>query len=374
MIEKKLIEVKSRGELKQFIRFAHQLYKNDPNYVPQLNASVKWMLSPKNPFLKHSEIALFMVKSKGSITGRIASVYNQTHLDTYHDQTGFFGFFDSINDAETAQILLLAAEQWLKNKGLARIMGPANLTTNDSCGFLTHGFDKPPMFLMPYNFEYYIRLCENLGYSKVLGLNSYSINGNAILKKYSNVYQKGIENMLAKGIIVRSMSAKMFSTDVQQLWHVYNKVNEPNYGFMPLNTDEFAAMANDLKMVTPFDLALVVEKEKQIIGYLIAVPNLNEAITYVRNGKLFPTGLMKLLWYKRKITSARIMILGILPEYKGQGIDLVVYQKIKEALNRRNIYTAEACYVFENNIAMNSVLSKISEGITKNYAMYAKVL
>jgi hypothetical protein len=150
----------------------------------------------------------------------------------------------------------------------------------------------------------------------------------------------------------------------------YNKCNENNWGFMPLNTEEFKAMAKDLKMITPLDLAIVVEKDGIIIGFIIAIPNINQSLKHIRNGKLFPLGLLKLLWYKRKINNARILILGLLNEYSGIGLDLVLYQKIKEALNRHRIYTSEACYVLESNTQMNSILKKIDGKCVKKYRMY----
>ena len=131
-------------------------------------------------------------------------------------------------------------------------------------------------------------------------------------------------------------------------------------------------MADDLKTATPLDLTLLVEKDKKIIGYLIAVPNLNQAFRFVKNGKLFPFGIFKFLIKKRTVNSARIMILGILDEYKSMGIDLALYQRIKEALNKRNIFKSEACYVLENNQQMNTILNKLSEGVIKKYRVYEK--
>lgn len=154
------------------------------------------------------------------------------------------------------------------------------------------------------------------------------------------------------------------------LMPVYNQCNENNWGFMPLNSAEFKAMANDLKMITPLDLAMVVEKDESIIGFIISIPNINQALKHIKNGKLFPFGFFKLLWYKRKISNARILILGLLNEYSGLGIDLVLYQKIKEALNRHGIYQSEACYVLESNFQMNSILKKIEGKCVKKYRMY----
>ncbi len=366
-------KVSSKKDLMRFITFPHQLYKRDKNYVPALNMATKRMLGKKNPFLQHSEIALFIALKRGVVVGRIAAIYNQTHLDTYRDHTGFFGFFDAINDLSVAKSLFEACEQWLKKKDIRRMIGPANLTTNDSCGMLTEGFQDSPMVLMPYNKEYYNRLCSQLGFAKLIDLNSYSIpvNGSK-LGNYDHIYQKGLEAMELNRINIRNLSPKTFRKDTEQLRWVYNKVNENNWGFMPLNEAEFKEMASDLKMATPWDLTLVIEKEGQVIGFLIAVPDLNQALRFVKSGTLFPLGIFRFLHKKRGIHSARILILGVLDEYKGMGLDVVMYRRIKEAFDKRHIVNSEACYVLESNQPMNLILNKISEGIAKKYRMYEK--
>jgi len=366
-------KVLSKRELKQFIHFPHKLYQDDENYVPELNIVISTMLSDKNPFLKHSEIALFLAIENDVVVGRIAAIYNKTHLDTYHDNTGFFGFFDVVDDVAVAKSLFEACEKWLKSKGIERVIGPTNLTTNDSCGFLIEGFQYPPMIMMPYNFSYYNDLCTQAGYAKLMDLNAYNIDVNGCpIEKYSHIYQKGLQMMQANGIQIRNIAAKTFQKDIERLRFVYNKVNENNWGFMPLNEAEFNAMAQDLKMTTPLDLTFVVEKNNEIVGFLIVVPNLNQVFKLIKNGKLFPFGIFKFLLKKNSVDSARIMIFGIFDEYKGMGIDMALYHHLKKALQKRKIVKAEACYVLESNQRMNSILQKLSEGIGKKYRIYEK--
>lgn len=368
MIE--IVEITSKKLLKQFIDFPNILYRNNPYYVPALYLSVEWQLSKKNPFLKHSQIALFLAIKNGKGAGRIAAIRNQTHLDTYNDNSGFFGFFDAENDQEVAGILFNAASAWLSTKGLTQMVGPANLTTNDSCGILASGFDESPMVLMPYNYPYYENLFLKAGFEKATDLYSYHVQVETIRNKYKNVYDRSLLKLENSGIRIRQVSAASFDDDMKQLRLVYNSCNADNWGFMPLNPDEFRAMAKDLKTIAPLDLALVAEKNDTIIGFIIAVPNMNEALKFVKNGRLFPFGILKLLWYKRKISTARVLILGVQKEYSGQGIDLVLYHKITEAVSQKGIQTAEACYVMENNIQMNSILKKLDGKCVKTYRMY----
>lgn len=203
-----IVEVSSKKQLKQFIEFPNQLYKANPFYVAPLYLSVEWMLSKKNPFFQHSQIALFLAIDNNKVVGRIAAIYNKTHIDRYNDQTGFFGFFDSINNVEVANKLFKASSNWLKLKGLTTMMGPTNLTTNESCGILIDGFDQEPMALMPYNFEYYNDLLQSCGFEKGMDLFSYEINGTAVEHKYENVLRRGMDNLVKKDIRIRQISTK----------------------------------------------------------------------------------------------------------------------------------------------------------------------
>jgi hypothetical protein len=365
-----IVEVNSSKKLDQFIQFPNQLYKGNPYYVPSIHLAMEWMLTKKNPFLKHSQIALFLAFEDSKVAGRIAAILNTTHLEKYNDDTGFFGFFDSVNNPEIARSLFNTASDWLRSKGLKKMMGPTNLTTNDSCGVLVEGFDLPPMVLMPYNFEYYNDLYMQSDLQRETDLYSYQIDGSSVIERYDNVIARTSRNLENSGVAIRPLSKKHFFEDINNLRLVYNQCNENNWGFIPLNDEEFREMARDLIRITTHDLSLVVEKGGSMIGFIIAIPNINQSLKYLKNGKLFPFGLIRLLWFKRKIDSARILILGLLKEHSGHGIDLVLYKRIKEALNKRGIFSSEACYVFETNHQMNSILKKIDGKCIKKFRMY----
>lgn len=369
-----VIKVTSQKQINDFVRFPQELYKDHKNYVSEFNLSVKNMIIDDNPFFKHSQVALFLALKANNIEGRIAAIYNTTHLKTYNDDTGFFGFFDTINDVDVAKALFQAASIWLWSRGINHMVGPTNLTTNDSCGILIQGFKYPSMVSMPYNFEYYSDLYEKCGFKKKMDLYSYKVDGKAILEKYENVLRRSLQALKNNGIIIRPVSSHNFKNDIKKLRVVYNTCNKDNWGFVPLNENEFLRMAKLLKMIAPLDLAILVEKKNEIIGFVVAVPNINQALKHVPNGKLFPLGLLRFLWYKRKINKARVMILGVLKEYGGQGIDLILYHKITEALAKHKIYEGEASFVLESNTIMNSVLKKIGGKRIKTYRIYNKSL
>ncbi|MCK9400221.1 MAG: hypothetical protein M0Q51_09570 [Bacteroidales bacterium] len=365
-------EVKSKSEFRRFIQFPNILYRHDPNYVPELYISQKTMFDrKKNPFFKHSKVNFFLAYKAKQLAGRIALIRNNNHILHTGEKCGFFGFFESINDFDVAEALLDKAVNWLSNEGLTSIIGPENFTTNDSCGMLISGFDTPPVVMMPYNKAYYNDFMVRYGFIKEMDLSSYFI-GDQILTSPSigMVLNRITDNLKASDINIRTINYKILDQEISALREVYNQSNKDNWGFLPLTEKEFRELALQLRQFVPEKLVLIVEKEMQQIGFIVAIPDLNQVLSHIKSGKLLPFGILKFLWYKRKINNARILILGVLDEFRNKGIDLILYKKIQENLATMGIYHGEACYVLENNLKMNSIMEKIGGKSVKKYRIY----
>lgn len=371
-----IIEVNTKKDLGKFIDFPRKLYRIEPNYISDLDLTIKSKLTKRNPFLRESDMALFLAQESltGNTVGRVAAIYNKAHLDKHHDKCGFFGFFDSMDDANVSNLLLDQVSKWLKSKGLEAMIGPTNLTTNDSCGILVKGFEYPNQVSMPYNYPYYNNLLKSYGFVDTIDLLVYHLIDKPSLEKYTNIMQRAKQRLEQKGMRIRAISAKYFERDVELLRKAYNEFNRHNWGFMPLSQEEFFFMAQELKSIMPYHLALMAEKAGKVIGYIIAVPDFNQVLKKIRNGKLFPFGIFKILRYKRKIDSSRVMLIGINDQYRGTGLDLVLYQEITNALYRENIYQCEAGYVMSTNKTMNSLMIKIGGKPIKQYKLYKKSL
>lgn len=357
----------------KFIMFPHLLFKEDPYYVPQLNLVQKQLLSKKhNPFFKTAEAAYFIaVEDSGTIKGRIAAIYNKDHLKLYNDNTGFFGFFDCVNDVAVAKLLFKAASGWLKVKGIKYLVGPENPGTNDSVGILTSGYNKQPVFLMPYNFRYYKELIEKNGFEPVMKLYSYLFKERVLPSELNSRIQR-IETQLGNmGISFRQMDFKNnFNRDVKGLQKVYNESNAGGWGFLPLDEKGFAYMAKDLRrLIKPYH-AQIVEKNSEIIGYTVSVPDYNQVFKKISKGRLFPFGWYHLLTERKKINAIRAMILGVLPEYQELGIALCLYAKIVGLAGKNGIKWGEACYVMEDNRNMNIMMQKLGAEIIKEYQLF----
>jgi ribosomal protein S18 acetylase RimI-like enzyme len=366
-----VIEVSNSRLLKEFIRFPHKLYRGDPNYVPALFAAERDFFSKrKNPFFRHSDAALFLALKDGIVAGRIAAILNSVHRELYEKDTGFFGFFDCTNDFEVAQSLFGRTIDWLKEFGITRITGPECFTTNDTIGILIDGFDEPPVAFMPYNKPYYHDLLARYGFVKTMDLFSWMVRGENIPSGLFTLAQRAEDRLSAQGITIRNIRFDAVEEEIRRLRPVYNAANRDNWGFIPLDPQGFHFMAKDLKKIVPEDFVLLAVKNDEIIGFLVCAPDINRVLIRIREGRLLPTGIFKFLYYKRKIDHARVLILGIEPEFRNLGIDLCLYARIFKNAAQRNIHTAEAAYIMESNTVLNSIMKKFNAKIVKTYRIF----
>jgi GNAT superfamily N-acetyltransferase len=371
----KLVEATGKIAMNYFIRFPKELYRDDPYYVYEPERLQREFLSEKNPFFRHSSARFFIAITGGRIAGRIAAITNTVHNRTFNEQTGFFGFFDTIESYEVAELLLDKVVEIHRENGFDRITGPTNFTTNDSCGVLVSGFDNQPVVLMPYNKPYYNDFLVRYGFKKEIDLSSYIFGKKVLKTPYFGRSAKKIPDRLgAMGIRFRNISYKELENELAEMREVYNASNRNNWGFIPLNEDEFRYMAGQFKQFVPEELVLIAEKEGKQIGFLVTLPDLNQVFRRIPSGKLFPFGFVQYLWYRRKISKARIIILGIREEYRNLGIDFVMYEQLRQNLVRLGYREGEACYVMENNGMMHSIIQKAGCEKLNEYRIYSRNL
>jgi hypothetical protein len=332
---------------------------------------VKKMLDPKkNPFFAHAEAEYFLAVRREEVVGRIAAIHNRTHNEFHEDKVGFFGFFECVNDQAVADALFAAAAEWLAARGLDTMRGPASFSTNDECGLLVDGFDTPPTLLNPHNPRYYVDLVERAGFAKAMDMFQYQTRSPDIPERLMRGAQ-----LLAKRkkITLRALDMKRFDDEVELIKKVYNSAWEKNWGFVPMSDAEIDHLAKQLKPVVVPDLVVFVEQEGRVIGFAAALPDLNVALQTNPSGRLFP-GILKILWASRKITRIRILLLGLLKEYRMTGADALMYHWIWEkgyALGHR---WAEAGWILEDNAPMNNGLLRMGFEAYKTLRFYDRPL
>jgi GNAT superfamily N-acetyltransferase len=367
-----IIEVKTAKEKKVFIDFEWEINKNTPNWVSPLKMERTKILNiKKNPFFQHSEIQLFLAKKDGKISGRIAAITNENYTKFQKDDAGFWGFFDCIDDQETANALFDAAANWLKNKNRDKMIGPMNPSLNDEAGLLIDGFDTPPYIMMTHNPEYYSKLVDGYGNKKakdVFALHVTVEDANThISEKMRRVADKTMKRYKIK---LREIDLKNFKKDVNTIMEIYNDAWSDNWGFVPFTDAEIDILAADLKQITDPRMVLFAEISGEPIGFIVTIPNINEVLVNIPNGKLFPSGVFKLLTGIKKIKTLRVIILGIKKGHQRSGLGANLYLKSILLAKELGYEASEMSWILEDNYTMIRPLEDFGAKKYKKYRIY----
>ncbi|HLG34396.1 MAG TPA: hypothetical protein VI757_05900 [Bacteroidia bacterium] len=367
-------KAESKRELKKFIDLPHDLYKGDANYVPELFIAQKKLFDKKkNPFFKHAEAEFFIARKDGVNTGRIAVISNGNYKKFTGNNDCFFGFFDA-TDFETAKTLLDRATAFARENGYDKIIGPVNFSTNDTCGVLMEGFDLPPVIMMTYNKTDYNKFLEEAGFKKMIDLIAYRLITAEVNDKTVRIRNALEERLRRSGITIRNLSLRKFEEEVERIRYIYNSAWEKNWGFVPMTEEEFNFAAADMKSIVDPDFAFIAEHSGNPIGFSLSIPNLNEIFINIPRGRLFPTGIFKLLMNKNKVKTLRVLTLGVLEAYRKSGVDACFYARSIEAARRKNIRWSEASWILENNEMMNRALVNMGGEPYKKYRIYERNL
>lgn len=370
-----IVKVSTKKQLASFIDFPHDLHANDVNYVPELFIAQRDLLTPgKHPFYEHSQIQLFLAYENEKIVGRIAAINNTNHNKVYEGKDGFFGFFDCINNQEIANLLVQAAEEWLTEKGLTKVLGPVNFSTNETCGLLIEGFDGPPVLMMPYNPPYYLTLLEQIGFVKNVDLRAYRYTAGNYNDRSVGLIDKIEERLQRNDIVIRKINMKDFKNEREAIRAVYNKAWDKNLGFVPLTDKEFDYMANDMKLILDPDFCILAEQKGQIVGFALALPDINQIQIKIKRGRLFPTGLIKLLTGKKKVDGIRILLLGVIDGYRKMGIEACLYGNIIKSFAAKNMKYAEASWTLDHNEMVNKPIENIGGQLYRKYRILEKAI
>lgn len=367
--------VDNKRKLKSFIDFPHQLYRGDKNYVPELFIAQRDLLTPgKHPFHEHSSMHLFLAYRNNEVQGRIAAILNNNHNTANNTADGFFGFFDCIDDVDVAKLLFAEAAEWLKEKGARTAIGPVNPSTNEPCGMLMDGFEKPPVVMTVYNKPYYNRLVEQCGFHKKVDLLAYDIDIEKMDDRAVRLQDALLKRLKRKNITIRPINIKAFKQEVEKLREVYNAAWDHNLGFVPMTDNEFKYLAKDLKMILDQEWCLVAEHGDKLIGFVLAIPDINQVLIKVKRGRLLPTGIFKLLTGLKRIDYVRVLALGVVEDYRKLGIEACFYASVIARGRQRKIKGGEASWILEGNAMMNRGIENINGKVYKKYRLYEKAI
>ena len=369
-------EVISRADLKAFVSVPRPIYKDDRSWVPPLKFERKQAFSPKNPYFLHARWKAWVAYMGGQPVGRISAQIDELYLERHDPNTGFFGLIESIDDSRVSRALFETAEQWLKDQGMKKILGPFNLGINQEIGCLVDGFESPPFIMMGHARPYYGPMIESLGYSREQDVLAYEIGREAFAlpKTVQRLLMRQRENMT-----LRQVDRKKTAEELETLRDIFNDAWANNWGFVPFMREEFSAVGKELFMIVPPEFTLIAEADGQPAAFLVTLPNLNEAIADL-DGRLFPFGWAKLLW-RLKVRfpkTGRIALMGVRQQYQntllGPALAFLMIDGIYKPAIKRGMQKVEMSWILENNHAMRNIIEKVGGKATKRYRMYGKSL
>lgn len=317
---------------------------------------------------------LFVARRGGRAVGRIAAINDGTHNRVHGEATAHFGFFECEDDPEAAKMLFAEVEAQARKWGHTIVRGPFNPSVNEEIGLQIDAFDTANFIMIPSNPAYYQGLVEVLGYKKSVDLFCYILREGEMSERLTTTAPRA-ENR--SPVTVRKIDKAHIERDALKIWEVYNKAWKNNWYWVPMSREEFMLLVDNLRQIADFDLIYLAETaEGEIAGMIVAIPNINEALAHLRDGRLLPFGLLKLLWYTRPgaIRSLRVIIMGVLEQFRGQGIDLMLYNHAFRAASAKGYTSGEFSQILETNRMMVRAAETMGATRYKTHRMYEKVL
>ena len=368
--------VEGRRDLNAFIELPYRLRRDDPQWVPPLRFERRQFLDrQKNPYFDHAEVLLLLAERDGEVVGRLSAQVDE-RWDRYRGGSdGLFGFFESERDAATAAALFDEASAWLRERGRTRLLGPMDFTTNDECGLLIEGHDEPSMILEPWHPPYYRELIEGLGMTKAMDLLMWALWFGE-LKEGTSLHpmiHAAAEKSRESGVELRNMRRSDLEAEVRRFMDVYNEAWGDNWGFVPITEDEVRFQAKALKPVLDENWAMIAEKDGEVVGAALTLPDVDQALRRM-NGRLLPTGWWHFLRRKRYIDRVRVFALGVKHAYQHLGVAAALYERHVQTAVAVGPLGGHMGWILEVNEPMNRAMEGMGGKVVQRYRLYERPL
>ncbi len=371
-----IIEVQGPALLDRFIRLPERLHRDDPHYIAPLHMERREALTAKNPFFGHAEVQFWLARKDGRDVGRISAQIDRNALALRPDDPGLFGMIAAENDPAVFKALLETAENWLRARGMTRMQGPFNLNINEESGLLVAGFDTPPILMMGHDKPYIGARLEALGLSKVKDLYAYLYD---MTVELPTSVRRLLARPLPPELTVRRIDFKRYNEEIRTITDIFNDAWANNWGFVPLTETETDYLAKALKPLLNPKLVSVVERNGEAVGFLVGLPNLNEAIRGL-DGKMLPFGWAKLLWRLKVkgVKTARVPMMGVrrsaAQDVIGGLLPFLMIDAVRKEALKMGFTHIELSWILEDNMPMRRMNESLGAEAYKTYRVYEKPL
>lgn len=373
MIQVQKVDINNKSQVMKFIKFPFKLYADCPQWVPPFIGDIKIMMNPKkHPFYEHSDAVFFKAVENGEIVGRIAVIENKP-FNKYHDtHKAQFYFFDSIDSQDVANALMERAFEWAKERNLDEMVGPKGLSPFDGYGILVEGFEhRQMMIMMNYNYPYYPKLMENLGFVKDVDF----VSGHLDMKTFNlpdkihEISRRVQERGTFK--VKNFKSKKELSSWAQRIGKAYNKTFVNNWEYYPLTDAEIKFALDNILVVAVPELIKVITHKDEVIGFLFAFPDISAALQRNR-GKITPWGIIDMIIGLKRSKFISLNGLGILPRFHGRGGNALLYSEIQKTMKDNGYFDAEVTQMADTAVQVRKDLRTAGADEYKNHRVYKR--
>ncbi len=360
----------SRADRRRFVSFPHDLYRDEPLWIPPMRTVEMAALHRSHPLYRHSEADFFVAEDAGRLTGRIALFEHRPSNELRASHIAFFGYFESIDDQSTADSLFETAVVWVSERSLTSLVGSNGLLSSNGHGVLANGFDLPPVLGAAYHHRYYDRLIRNAGLTPATDYLSGQVR--TTHKVPDQIFSMADAVADAGGYTMKTFSSKReIKPWILRLGRMYNETMSGGWGYTPVDNVEIEAMVKKFLLIADPRLVLLLMQDDAVVGYLLILPDVSDAIRAIR-GRLLPFGWIRLKRATKRTRKTTILAMGLVPEHRGSGANLVLYAALVRGAQKYDFVGAEIVQVEEGNIPMMRNMEALDVPWTKRHRMYSR--
>jgi GNAT superfamily N-acetyltransferase len=370
--------VETKADRKAFVNLAWDVYRNDPAWVPPLKDEVHGLITPgKNPWFEHAKAKFWLAERDGKVVGRISAQVDELVQEHMGQGTGQWGMLESLEE-EAAEKLIATAEEWLREQGMTRALGPISLSIWDEPGLEIEGFSEPPTAMMGHHKPEYQGWIEAAGYEKAKDLLTYEVD-------IASWHDPMIERLIAAGernpkIHIRPVDKSKFDEEARVILNLLNEAWSNNWGYVPLTESEIKYAGKKLKPIIYNELVRVAEYEGEPVAFMLTIPDINE-LTRDLNGELFPFNFIKLLWRLRnpRTRRARVPLMGVAKKLHNTRLAtqlafMLIEFTRRDAVRMFGIHVGEFGWILEDNKGMLSIAQLPGARVNHRYRIYERNL
>jgi len=371
--------VTTKEDEQAFLRMPWIVYEDDPSWVaPPWQDHVNYFDPHHNAELVDFEFQKFVAWDGDTPVGTIIAHINKRHNEIYNERMGWFGQFELLNRPDVAEALLKTAEEWLKERGMTVMRGPATFSTNSEVGLLVQGYEHQPMFMTTHSPAYYQALVENYGLTKVMDLLSWSFNPQtqSLPDKIRRVARKTKDR---RSYTVHKPKMADWDKETEKILEIYHQAWTENWGFIPFTQPMFETFAKEIKPMIDPDLIVLIEDGGRPIAFGAPVPNVYQAMhdAKLKPGEPHWWQMLKLIWQWKvlgKVKSLRVFLLGVVQDHRAAGLDTLMFVEMFDAAKKKGYELAEFSWILETNDMMNRAIELVGAELYKVHRVYEKPL